>query len=382
MVVNPFQPRTFLGRPGHLEPLFVVLGVLALPGLVLLVSKVRRVTPVTRAFLVLALIPLLLVLHLTPLPLVTVAADRYLYLPIAALLVALVPAVQALLAARPQLMFALLLLTGACGVRTFQRVGDYADEALFWRHALETAPGHAIPSIELGSVAYRAGLFPEALALHEQALKLDDLGSGRALDNAALLAAVTGQRELAARLGDTLVARFPRHAGYRLRRASVAFNAFDFETARAHAERSLALDPGSLEVRGLLDLIESARLATLEPGAAERLQRFEIKAQRFPEVSERLANELRPGGQLAVSIVRDALDFLVARGDPRVAEQHLRLYLERRSNGPSDGIPAELVDSWQRALRFRLETASLVGTQLRQLTPQLAPPHPGEGVGG
>jgi hypothetical protein len=94
MLLDPLQPRSFFGQLGQTDYLFVALGVVVLGGLIFLATRWRRLSGETRALLVLGLVPLGLVLHLTAaLPVEFVAADRYLYLPSAALLLAAAPAV-------------------------------------------------------------------------------------------------------------------------------------------------------------------------------------------------------------------------------------------------------------------------------------------------
>jgi len=359
MLVDPLQPRSLLGRLGHVDAWYVALGVITLAGLALLVRAWRRCSPETHAYLALGGVPLLLVLHLTPLPLLTVAADRYLYLPTAALLLALAPWAQAQLTRRPRLLPGLLLLAGACGIRTFERAADYADEAAFWTDAIEHADGHATPYNELGSVAYRAGLFTEALALCQKSIQMDDGGSGQALDNAVLMAIVSGKRELAARLGDALIERFPQRAAYRLRRASVALNAMHIDEARAHAQKVLALDPTLVEAKGFLALVAEADRTADDPATpVAAAQRIDMKAARFPEIASRL-RALLEGAAPDETALREGLEFLTARGDPRVAQPLLDAYA-RRSEARD---VAPLVE----ALRLRLEAAEAIQKRLRGL---------------
>jgi protein O-mannosyl-transferase len=362
MIVDPLQPRSFLGRLGHIDGKYVALGALTLAGLLALVIKGwRQSSAATRAYLALGGVPLLLVLHLTPLPLLTVAADRYLYLPTAALLIALVPWAQAQITRRPRLLVALLGMCGACGIRTFDRAADYTDEAAFWTEAIQEAEGHATPFSELGSVAYRSGLFTEALALCQKSIDLDDGGSGQALDNAVLMATVSGRRELAARLGDALVMRFPQRAAYRLRRASVALNAMNIDEARAHAQRVLVLDPTLLEAKGFLALVAEAERTVGDPAApVAEAQRIDMRAARFPEIASRLRALLSSAAPDELAL-REGLEFLIARGDPRVAQPLLDAYA-RRSEA-KDAAP--LVE----ALRLRLEAAEAIQKRLRRLEP-------------
>jgi protein O-mannosyl-transferase len=359
MLLDPLQPRSLLGRLGHVDARYVALGVLTLAGLAFLFKGFRRSSVGTRAYVALGAVPLLLVLHVTPLPFLTVAADRYLYLPTAALLLALSPWAQAQLVRRPRLMPGLLLLCGVCGIRTFDRAADYTDETAYWTAAIEAADGHATPFSELGSVAYRAGLFAEALGLCQKSLDLDDGGSGQSLDNVTLMATVSGRRELATQFGEALVQRYPGRAAYRLRRASVALNALRVEEARAFAEQALALDPTLREAKGFLALVADADRTVNDPAApVAAVQRIDMKAARFPEIASRL-RALLSGPAPDETALREGLEFLIARGDPRVAQPLLDAYA-RRSEAKD---PAPLVE----ALRHRLEAAEAIQKRLREL---------------
>ncbi|HEY4103801.1 MAG TPA: hypothetical protein VGM44_07915, partial [Polyangiaceae bacterium] len=86
MLVDPWQPNLQIGWLGSPRYAFVALG-----GLVLLTFGVAalkfwpKLNPAQAAFVALGAAALALVLHLVPLPVGVVAADRFLYLPIAAL---------------------------------------------------------------------------------------------------------------------------------------------------------------------------------------------------------------------------------------------------------------------------------------------------------
>ncbi|RYZ02897.1 MAG: hypothetical protein EOO73_29690 [Myxococcales bacterium] len=359
MVLNPMQPRSLLGRIDRPSWLFVTLGAAALVALVLAFPKWRRAAPQTRVWLLVATAPLLLVLHLTALPVTVVAADRYLYLPSAALLVAAAPAVVALSSRVRWLSAALLALTFGCGVRSFQRVGDYADEARFWAEAARVTPEDATPLIELGAVAYRAGAFEDALRLSHRAIPLDLRERGQALDNAALAAMAAGQRELAAELASRLVAAAPRRAAFRLRRAAIALNAGDLQTARAEAERARQLAPELAAAARFLELVQRAERAR-SPSLAEA-QALDIASQRHPELAERLENTLQAPGADA-ELARQGVEALVVEGAPEPARALLTKYRERFGSEGTERLEWALEDRSERARAVHERVVALVSS--------------------
>ncbi|HKY37388.1 MAG TPA: hypothetical protein VJN18_15705, partial [Polyangiaceae bacterium] len=265
-LLDPLQPRTFMGSVGAPSFAYLALGAAALVAGALLLRRARSASAESLAYLALGLVPLVLVLHLFPLPVSVVAADRHLYLPSLGLFLAGAPvAWQALGALRQPVASALALVAAlACGVRLHQRVADYGDEARFWISAARDAPTEATALVELGSVALRAGCLPEA---HQQYVRAIDLGgpaSARALSNAALVSAMLGKREQAASYADALLRQHPHSAAYQLRRASVALNALDFETAARHAERALELDASLAAARSLSTIVREVEDAWAE----------------------------------------------------------------------------------------------------------------------
>jgi len=357
MLVNPLQPRSLLGQLGRVDWRFAALGAVTLAGLGFALRSVRRMTPETLALLALALVSIGLVLHLTPLPLTVVAADRYLYLPSAALLLALAPTLAQV--AQPRLLLLLLATTVICGARTFQRIGDYADEPQFWTTAVRNSPQHVTAYVELGSVAYRAGLFGSALSLNLKGASLGGPEMRQALDNASLVAAAAGKRRLAARLGDQLVRQFRREPAFELRRAVIALNAHDFATAEQHVAAALALAPNFAQARTFLQLLVRARAAEVDPGvSAAEAQIVDMETVRYAEIVARL-DKLLESPQVQDSTLVVGLEFMIGNGQPEQARALFDRYAKRSDASAKQRLAA--------ALAVRLEAAAAVQTQLKRL---------------
>ncbi len=356
MLVNPLQPRSLMGQ--LLAPTWpfviagagvVVLGALAL-------RRWGKPSYETLAFASLAAVPLAMVLHFVALPVSVVAADRYLYLPLAGVLLASVPALSAVLARQPRLMLAPLALVVACGARTASRVADYTDTTRFWLAAAEHAPTHAEAISSLGSIAYRAGLWDEAFALYARAANLPGNRSLVSLDNAALVAMMQGERALAAELGDELVRR-KSDASYNLRRGTIAFNSLELDEAQRYAERCLTLNPRMELGRELLRLIlQTKALRSADQATPAELLLLDVRALRYPEVVAAL-READAAQRLDPVSIRRALGFVIAKGRPEDARDLLTRYRSL--------LPEADVQRMVAGVALRLQTAQEARPQLR-----------------
>lgn len=364
MLVNPFQPRSFLGQLGRPELSFVALGAALLLALLVLLPRARRLTPETLALLVVALVPVLLVLHVVPLPISYVAADRYLYLPSAALLLAAAPTLAGLAASSRWPALAVLALTLACGARTVLRVADYTSAGRFWVAAIEGAPQDPGARVGLGGVLYRAGLVREAFGVFQRALPLPG-NTLPALDNAALNASLLGKRELAARLGDRLIQQAPSEASYRLRRAAIAFNALDLDLALRHAMRAIELDPGMPEPRALVAHLYRAHqlLPSLTAGTAPlaSVMQLDMVAFRFPELMASLRRELETQ-TIDDATLSTTVGFMLARGEPVDAQDLLKRYLAHHRPDNAETLSAVVSSRLEQAAELRSQLAQLPST--------------------
>lgn len=359
MLLDPLQPRSYMGWVGRPVLPFVLLGAVVLIAVALLARRYRLATPETLAFVVLASVPLVLVLHLTKVPISVVTADRYLYLPAAALVVAGGPALQRLLDARRHLRPLPLLLLVVCSVRSYQRIADYTDDGRFWIEAVRRSPAEAAALGELASVAYRAGCYPEAFELYRRAVSFRDGRSASSLQNAALVAGIMGDHELATKLGDALVKYFPNRPALELRRATIALNGYEFAVARDHANRALSLDASHGPARhflGLLGEIErglpAVRSGQAPPGVGLM---FDLRAFRYREAKAQLERML-DGQGVDEAALRSGIEFFIAKGDPKDAKPLLERYIAR-----GNVVDAERLEA---ALQERQSVADNVRQQL------------------
>jgi tetratricopeptide (TPR) repeat protein len=362
MVFEPFSSRTFMGRLGQPSWSFVGLGLVVVLAAMTALPRVRRARPDTLAYAALALVPLALVVHVVPLPVTVVASDRYLYLPTLGLVLSVAVVVQRWLAQKRWLLVVPLSLALLGATRTATRVTDYTDETAFWLAAAEGAPREATPLVELGTQAYSAGCYPEATRLYGRALGLNDFASPRGLENAALLASLSGDRARAAQLGDILLRRFPGVASLQLRRAQLALAALDFDSARTHARRASELSPQFTQAKGFLRMLEDVQrvwsLTEAHEAPIEARLGVEMRALRYPEVVATMRELLeRPDSDERV--VREGLGFVLRVGRVEDARALLRRYRERRPSADLSALVA--------ALQAREQAAANVRHRLRDL---------------
>jgi hypothetical protein len=170
MTLDVWHPATQIGVIGGSGTRFVVLGVLALLGATVLVWRyARRVDAAWAALSVAGVIPVLLVIHIVPLPWLVVAGDRLMYLPWAILTVAAaVGCSRSEFCARYRHGVAALVfgLVASLALTTRARVAIFADEVDFWVDAVETTPAaNWGPTLCLNELYVRAGLYRESLAI-------------------------------------------------------------------------------------------------------------------------------------------------------------------------------------------------------------------------
>lgn len=375
MVANPFQPRTQIGHVLSAAPGFVALGVAVLGAAVSAVIRFgRRWSASDWSLLALGGVAIGLVLHAIPLSISVVAADRFLYVPAAALAVLAAPHLGALLSARPAaLALAVLLLVGL-GYRTSERVADFSNEARFWHDALRTTPAeNSLPAVELGGVYYRAALYRQALALYQRAAKSGDVDPSSALANTAICLGWLGRYDEARRLIRQTIAEHPNVPKFWLDQALIELHDLKFEAALSAATRALELHPGytqAREVRALAselaaDPARRAGAPRADDWAARYTQaRFLTRAGRYPDaVAAWQALLAIPG--VGAEAEHAAWEYSIRFAEP----ERLRALLGERRPPPSLEEPLaarlelirELEESW-RAAGLALTGASSVAS--------------------
>jgi tetratricopeptide (TPR) repeat protein len=272
LVVDPFQPRTQIGLVVSVPAGAIFAGAtVTVVGIAALLRLAPRAGAQTLALVAMALFAIAPVLHLVPMPYDVLACDRFLYMPMAAALVAAAPLAERAFERRPAVAAVVgLALVTALGARTYHRCLDWNDEVRFWADAVRTAPPRdTLPRFELGNVFFRAKMFDDATNAYEATAVADEAGTPLELANALAsvansLAAAGHYAEAGAvwgRVFDVLPG-VPRNFHDR---ALLRLHRFDFAGAREDAAEAVALAGDYPEARDLL-----SRLPALQ-GDAERL---------------------------------------------------------------------------------------------------------------
>jgi tetratricopeptide (TPR) repeat protein len=275
MGADPLRPRLQIGLLGDVESLPVCLGIAVLlaSGLALAVAWRRRNEPALVA-LTLSGTALLPALHLIPLPLRVVAADRFLYLPAAAL--ALLAAACAAGFAdrlgsggRKSTLVGAGLLLALFMTATSAQSRAWTDEVELWRSAAAQAhPENPQPWSLLGEALLRRGDAAEALQVTRESLRRNDAlrrrfpwadGSDGIRGNLAGCLAALGRYSEAVELMRGLVLRKPDSAKHRYNLGVLYARALRFDDALRELDTALVLRPGDGRARGTRLAVARAR---------------------------------------------------------------------------------------------------------------------------
>jgi len=293
MLLTPWNPQLVIGTLGILETRFLALGASAL-ALLTAVGLTQGKTiwsPERVALLALALFALLPVLHLAPLPIRAVAADRFLYLPLAALAILLASLSTRVPTARSRWVAtgcALLALGFASA--THARNRQWSDELTLWREtARHMSPANGQAEFELGNLLGQRGQTQQALEHYRRSLALElELKTQQPeyplpvelLSNFGLVLAERGHSEEAIPLLEDVVRQRPHEPLRHFQLASALSRSLDFRGAERHFARALELHPNYSEAAQLR--AQNRRAAALwrrlpAPSAQESL---DVKAAR------------------------------------------------------------------------------------------------------
>ncbi len=240
-----------------------------------------------------------------PLPAQTVAEHR-MYLPLAAVLTAVVVAGFALLGRRALWLF--LASAVGLGGMTLARNRDYRDPIAMWSATVAQRPGNSRAQDNLGLALARAGSYRQAIACYQLALEIDP-------------AFADAHRNY----GDTL------------------FVLRDFAGAAAHYREAVRLKPGVAEAHNNL----GSALYSLGR-YAESVGEFQTALRLrpvFPDAEKNLGNALRNTGDLAGAIAQFEHAVQRQAGDA-AAENRLGFALREA------GRLSEAIVHYRRAVRL------------------------------
>ena len=357
MLLDGWQPSIRIGNLGFPSVPFVLVGGVVLTASALGSWRFARRSDSTGLFaLVTALGSLALVLHVLPITVNVVAADRFLYLPLAALVLALAPSLQRIPTQRTTLGLSLLLASYL--PFTWMRVKIWADEVDFWTTALREQQTHNASSrLELGNVYGRAGMHSHALSLYldPDSADLTNFLLARANAGAALVA--LGRREEGRNLLLEVVRNAPEVPRFQFGLAFAQTSLEEFDEAEKHLNVALRLFPDSIAARKLRAMIarlrETANAVPKNPASVpERL----ALAHRYVQLGRSkdalsLLVETSANSEMGLPDVTSALLYAFDAATPRQLTALYQAYTRRGGN--AETVRTNYQTRMQRVQRLR-----------------------------
>ncbi len=263
MFMMPWFPDAQIGNLRRRHLVFTLLGAFLFCVLLFALWRFRtRVALVPNRALVLTAGALGLALYAIPFSFSAVAADRFLYLPWAGVVLAAAPVIARRAAVFPAMGLAALAILASFGAATFARASAWADEVEFWSSTLRHHPEEpSMASIALASAYAREGLFDKSLAVLRRAARPAMDLREYALRNTGTTLLHSGRYGAARATFSQLLAAHPRAPAYAFNLALAEISLDHFAAASAALQTGLNVDPTDVSVRTL-----SARLQLLESG--------------------------------------------------------------------------------------------------------------------
>src|SRR6478736_2790596 len=358
MLLTPWFPNLQIGRLDRPGTGYALLGSAALLAAGYAILRHRaRLRREQLAPLALVVVAIGLVLHLVPIIVNVVAADRFLYLPLVGLTLLLAPLGEP---ARKYMFTAGSVLALSFALATFMRSSTWSDEVELWTETYQTNPvNQVIACTELGRLYARVGLLAHAFSVDEGCR--DTSYNRRALsNNAAAVLARSGRFDAAIQE----IARFSPALGgepvFGLNLALFRSNQADFAGARAELSHALTRDPNYAEARELEKKLpelerERRRVEALPESTppADKARALAKIGLTIPTLSAWRACLDRPDATREQS--EEALWFALAHGDWDTMADFHRRYRQRFPDAGNSQL--EFAFETQRDLAERLLTA-------------------------
>jgi Flp pilus assembly protein TadD len=274
------------------------------------------------------------------------SADRYTYLPLVGVAIAIVWSAAELVERAPRLRplaaAAAVLLLALCVLRTRAQVEAWRDNTTLFTHATEVTPDNWFAHGELGIALAASGETARGRAELETALRIHP-GYPRALANLGTLRAETGEPDAGVADLQHALELDPTMRGARVALGVALERARRLAEARAQYETLLARDPDDRTVE-----LQLARLLAIAPDPALRDgDRAVVLSERAcgaegctaPRELDVLAMAYMEAGRRedAMRTALQAIELARAAGDPSLAEK-----IRARYDGYARGEPVRL----------------------------------------
>lgn len=340
MLLFPFDPMLQIGHLGFAEGPFLALGLATLLALAIALLRAGRAfwrNPLSD-FLAMSAVALLLVLHVIPLDVNVLAADRFLYLPVAGMAIAgsawrRVPGGRDRRRAAAAILGAILV---AFGVATYRQAGLWSDERRLWEEACGGASPHDSGVwMGLANVLDEAGLVEESTRLYAKAIEVarrHPKATGAVIAQSAWTNAIHSLQELDRR-DEALLhlaalaggAASPHQKRNELNLALLRARMGDFGQALAGLDRYIARHPGEEAPIRLRALAREAQARAAPLGEAIRRRPAALTSD---EVRRRLEIARLLGDRLSITdlSIEQAKRSDVAVEERAVARETLRQF--------------------------------------------------------
>jgi tetratricopeptide (TPR) repeat protein len=356
MFLDSLHPNVQIGDASDPSLLLAAIGLVLLVVAILSVWRWHaRLTPLQNGALVFGAVSMGLVLPLMPLDLNIIAADRFLYLPLAALAIGMVgPAERLWQRHRLKTLLGGSLVVVGFGLSTSARAHAWSSEILLWREAVEkSTPEQSLARNELASVLMRRGRYSEALAYLQQVPKSK---ATLVAVNVATCLDKLGHRAVAIQNIEDLVRLEPRRKSARINLMLLYAQDQRFEAARAVGKRLLAEFKGHADVPAVFEQIDQviSEFEALSPEIEG--EPVELRARRavlFGRIGALPEAQARWGAivfdSTADSVLRlKGASYLTLFGHPDIARQ----VIQRLS---SEGFAVAQLPAFRAALEARFD---------------------------
>ncbi|HET9958534.1 MAG TPA: hypothetical protein VFQ61_28765 [Polyangiaceae bacterium] len=373
MLVDGWHPSTRVGALDDRTWGFVGLGglvVLAIvAGVAWLIRRSRAGRPVLdpsgQSALAVLAVSVFLVLHIVPITVNVVAADRFLYLPVAALVLLLAPLLRDRSLRHPAWIL-VLLCTLSYAPTTVARSLVWNDEIDFWTTAFkEQRTRNASSRLELGNVYARAGMHSAATAVYLDAETSDDFNYAMTLNNLAVRLLFLGRAKDAEAVQRQVVSRAPHIPKFQFALASIYLAENKFDLALEHVRIAKRLFPKNSAYTKFEETTEDLKKEGERPpfnpdNTRDLLAQASLDSRCFRY--KEAIDSLLLASQRPDITLRDLNDMMLFAFNTATPKQLTELYERYRAHG---GNSPEFAESY--ALRMRRVA------RLRALWPALAP---------